>query len=125
MPNRSLKALQATQSFLNALSGARLPLGDEKQLQAAIAEALDEVGIVYSREHTLGPGDCVDFLVDGKVAVECKLRASKRQIYRQLLRYADSADVECIVLVTNTAMGLPSEIKGTPAYYFSLGSAWL
>ena len=103
----------------------RLPLDDEKRLQASLAEALDEAGLPYAREYPLSSSDRVDFLLDDGVAVECKLRAGKRQIYRQLRRYASSPEVGSLLLVTNTAMGLPETIEGKPAFYCSLGSAWL
>jgi hypothetical protein len=107
------------------LSDLRLPLTDEKCLQQAIAEALDAHGIKHQAEYRLSVTDQVDFLLDGGVAVECKLKGSKRPIFRQLTRYANSAEVSAVLLVTNTAMGLPETIAGKPAYYLSLGSAWL
>lgn len=103
----------------------RLPLHDEKQLQSELAEWLERRGFQFDREYRLGAGDIVDFLLEDGLAVECKLKGGKRNIYRQLRRYAQHSRVRAILLVTNTAMGLPEEIEGKPAYYCSLGAAWL
>lgn len=122
-PNNSTP--EAVSQVLDLLAELRLPLEDEKRLQAELGEALESAGISFSREHELSPRDRVDFMLAGNVAVECKLRAGKRQIYRQLRRYAESPRVSALLLITNTAMGLPSTIEGKPTYYCSLGSAWL
>jgi argininosuccinate synthase len=77
------------------------------------------------REHRLATGDIIDFFVDG-VAVEVKLKRNQPpSILFQLKRYARHESVTSLVLVTNRAMGLPREINGKPAYYVSLGRAWL
>lgn len=116
---------ETVERVASVVRSSRLPLHDEKALQAALADRLNEAGIAHDRERHLSPVHVVDFLVDG-VAVECKLRgASKRAIYRQVRRYADSDEVRAVLLVTNTAMGLPAEIKGCPTYVVSLGEAWL
>jgi hypothetical protein len=73
----------------------------------------------------LTPVDIVDFMV-GDVAIEIKLKgARKKQVYQQLCRYAKSPRVKHLVLASNLAMGLPPEIDGKPAYFSSLGLAWL
>lgn len=103
----------------------RLPLGDEKLTQAALAEGLDALGIAHEREAVLSNGR-VDFLIEGRVAIEVKLRSSsKAEIYRQVRRYAEDDRVESIILVSNTAMRLPETIERKPAYVVSLGMAWL
>lgn len=107
------------------ITGMRLPLTGEKAMQQALADHLEAAGVPFQREHRLSAGDVVDFLVDDGIAVECKLRAPKRAIFRQLCRYAEHPDVHAVVLVSNTAMGLPAEIEGKPAYYVGLGAAWL
>lgn len=107
------------------IAGMRLPLTSEKAMQQALADHLRAARIPFDREHRLSAGDVVDFLLDGGIAVECKLRAPKRAIYRQLCRYAEHPDVHAVVLVSNTAMGLPDELEGKPAYYVGLGAAWL
>lgn len=103
----------------------RYELGSEKATQAGIELQLRASLPVVRREHRLAPGDIVDFLVDG-VAIEVKLKRNQpASILRQLQRYARHDAVTALVLVTNRAMGLPPEIAGKPAFYVSLGRAWL
>lgn len=113
------------QAIIEIASENRLPLDDEKRMQSALGVALHEGGISAQPEHELSPGNVVDFMTSTGVAVECKLRARKRDIYRQLQRYARHSEVVALVLVTNTAMGLPRSIESKPVYYCSLGAAWL
>lgn len=102
------------------------PLSDEKAAQAAIAGALDTAAIRYEREVRLGDGDVIDFMFDGGLGMEVKLRGAGRMaIWRQLERYARHDSVKALLLASNTAMGLPATILGKPAYYHSLGRNWL
>lgn len=115
----------AAERVVQLIERLRLPLGSETRMQRTLGRAFAGAGIDHAAEYRLGPRDRVDFLVSPDLAVECKLRANRREIYRQLCRYADHDAVGALLLVTNTAMGLPPEINGKPAYYVSLGKAWL
>lgn len=105
----------------------RIDLSSEKVAQAAIGDLLTGDSITFTREMRLSPGDIPDFfLPDSGLAIEVKLRStSKMNIYRQLRRYAEDDRVKGLLLVTNTAMDLPQEIEGKPAWRVSLGQAWL
>ncbi len=64
----------------------------------------------------------------GNIVVEVKIKAKgaqRRNIFRQLDRYAKHDRVHAIVLVTSVAMHLPAEINGKPTFVASLGQAWL
>lgn len=76
------------------------------------------------REVRLDADSIIDFMV-GPVGIESKLRGGKMDIFRQLERYAAFPEIEALILVTNTAMGLPKEIGGKPTFYLSLGAGWL
>ena len=111
------------------IAEGRFDLTDEKRCQAQMDPFLRSRlpgGVKVSREHRLGPGDIPDFLVDGRIVVECKkIAAPKRAIYRQLKRYAAYPEVAAIVLATGVAIGLPAQIEGKPALLVNLGRAWL
>lgn len=107
------------------LREGRYPVSTESKLQLAIQERLTALNVKAWREYRLAPGERVDFFVEGGVAIEAKTRCSKRQIFRQLERYALLAEVEAIILVTGTAMGLPESIAGKPVFLVSLGRASL
>ena len=110
--------------IVHLLTSHRLPLSDEKQLQAAIAAVFETAGLPFQREVRLNEGDIVDFMV-GRTAVEVKIKGNRRDIFRQLERYCDGASVGDIVLATNVPMGLPPEIRGKPASIALLGRGWL
>nr|WP_298685305.1 hypothetical protein [uncultured Dongia sp.] len=108
-----------------ALIGRRLNLSDEKVTQGEIAQYLDMADVRYSREHRLGDGEIVDFLVADHIALEVKLRCPRKKILRQLARYAVYADVHMLILASNTAIALPDQIQRKPVIGISLGKAWL
>jgi hypothetical protein len=80
---------------------------NEAQLQLELDAILRESGLDYTREHTF-PGRVgrVDFLVRlpaGHVALEVKVQGSFGAVVRQLIRYADCAEVQGVLLVTTLA----------------------
>lgn len=105
--------------IVGALRQARFRVSTEAALQASIEEAL--APFPFEREARLGPGERVDFLVDGSIGIEAKTRAAKRSIYMQLRRYAQHDAITALILVTGTAMGLPTHINGKPIFYVSIG----
>lgn len=116
---------QIADRVCQALAGCRFDLTNEKRLQWQIAQRLEQIGIGFEPEFRLSRQDVPDFLIDGLV-VECKLKdMSKRNIYRQLKRYAVHDRVAGVLLVTNVPMGLPELIEGKPTFFFSLGRGWL
>lgn len=73
----------------------------EEDLQRAIAQVLERSGVPFRREVKLGPRDRIDFLLDGGVGIEVKVKGSATQAARQLQRYAKSDQVTELVLVTS------------------------
>lgn len=106
------------------LSKHRLPLSNEKELQAAIGAVLTYNSIDYTREARLSGKDYIDFLV-GDVGIEVKLKGSAMAIYKQCKRYCGYPEVKELIIVTNRSMGFPKEIDGKPTYLLSLGRMWL
>ena len=106
------------------LRSARIDLADEKQAQRDIETLLLGAGIKHVRECRLTAKDVPDFMIDS-LCVEVKLQGSKKQIYRQLVRYAKHSLVERILLVSCVSMGLPQQIEGKDTYLLKLGEAWL
>jgi hypothetical protein len=111
---------------IQVVAASKFSLINEKRLQSELADAFSDNGLEFEREHRLeGSRNVVDFMFPGVLAVEVKLRQAKASIYRQLQRYAKHPSVEKILLISNTPMGLPTEIHGKPSYFWSVGSAWL
>lgn len=97
----------------------------QADLHAHLVARLPE-GVACEREVRLSAAERPDILVDGEIAIEVKIKgARKASIWRQLKRYAEHDAVRALILVTNVSMGLPPTILGKPAYYVSLGRAWL
>jgi hypothetical protein len=112
-------------NLIGLIRSARIDLSSEKRAQSGVEQVLTEAGIDFDREEPLTATDIVDFFVDG-VALELKLRgARKKEVYRQLCRYAHNPRVETILLASNMSMGLPAQIEGKDAYFVKLGEAWL
>jgi hypothetical protein len=110
----------------NVIGALRCDLSDEKATQAQIAEGLTRAGVPFERERRLSGRDVIDFLVGDDIGVEVKLRSTpKRAVYKQLQRYTSHDVIRSLILVTNLSMGLPERIGGKPAYFVSLGQAWL
>ena len=115
-------------ALLHFISRCRLCVTDEKQAQSELEKQLKNFGAEFTREHRLSQTDIVDFafaMDDGILALELKLKAPKRAIYRQLCRYAEHKSVKAVVLMSATPMTLPNEIQGKPAALISIGGAWL
>ena len=115
---------QIARNLVAFLQARRWPLSDEKALQAAIAAELAEACFAAEREVRLSATDVVDFMVEG-VAVEIKIKGSKRNIYRQCARYCSHERVRALVLATNFKVGMPPERGAKPCYVADLGRGWL
>jgi hypothetical protein len=110
---------------VNLIRSAAIDLSNEKRAQADVEQVFTQAGIDFQREVHLTPADIVDFMVGG-IAVEVKLQgARKKEVYRQLRRYAQHPSVTAVILASNLSMGLPAQIEGKDAYFVKLGEAWL
>jgi hypothetical protein len=105
---------------ISILSAKKLPLQNEKLLQIEIARILPS----FIPEYPLNGSGVIDFFLSG-VGIEVKITGNRKDIYRQCKRYCDSFEIKSLILVTNRAMGLPSQINGKPCYVVNLGKAWL
>jgi hypothetical protein len=125
------------QRIVAVLSRARLPLEDEKQLQAAVAAELERAGI-YARREWRVHGGLIDFAVtlpqvaSGElltllpfVGIEVKIAGSKRDVYRQLVGYCGDGRLRELIVATSKPLSLPREISRTPITVVNLGRAWL
>lgn len=114
----------SARELVRMLERWKLPLSDEKVLQASIGGCFDANGIAAEREVNLGNGDIIDFMV-GRVGIEVKIRGQRRAIYRQCVRYCEHAELDGLVLATNAAMGMPEILSGKPVLIANLGKAWI
>jgi alkanesulfonate monooxygenase SsuD/methylene tetrahydromethanopterin reductase-like flavin-dependent oxidoreductase (luciferase family) len=108
-----------------ALRAYRFRFADEGRLQDAIEGALRASGFTLEREVRLDPANRIDFMV-GRVGIEVKVAGSPSAVLRQLTRYAQSGQVDGLILVTNRARhAQPRRIGVTPVEVVSLMEAGL
>lgn len=113
------------QTLIGLIRSARIDLSTEKRAQADVEMILTRAGIAFDREFPLTESDIIDFMVED-VGIELKLKgARKKEVYRQLCRYAQHPRVGSLILASNLSMGLPAQIEGKDAYFVRLGEAWL
>jgi hypothetical protein len=131
MPENTIPTAAITEytpeEILACLKKKRFLIDKEKDLQKAISETLTTEGIRHFREFDFNGQrrDIIDFMIHPYIGMEVKIGGSKASIYRQLSRYCSYTTVVHLILVTNKAMALPPEIKGTKTYVLNLGRAWL
>ena len=112
------------EAIIALLGRSRFSLSNEKALQIEIADALTEAGLPFERECHVH-GGIIDFVVSGDVGVEVKIKAPKRQIWRQCSAYLEEARLSSLIIATATAMGVPPSPTGKPVHVVNLGRAWL
>lgn len=88
-----------------ALCGYAYRFGSEIQLHEGMVQALTEAGLNFQREFIAGPNDRFDFLVEGGIVVEAKIKGSLSQALIQCKRYAERDDVTSVILATTRHWG--------------------
>lgn len=81
------------------LNAYRFRFVTEKDLQDGIEAMLTAEQIPFQRERAISAPDRPDFLVDGNLAVEVKIKGSLAQLLRQASRYASHPEIAGIVVV--------------------------
>jgi hypothetical protein len=136
MPDMSLPALlrdtedaQAAAAMLVTVLGSHRHLGvTEKHIQASVGRVLSHFGFAFRREYPLSVHDRPDFLVEGSVVIEVKMRASRSAVLMQLGRYAAHHEVTALILASpryTAVAGLPDRIHGKPVEGLQLPGAGL
>lgn len=102
---------------VRVLRGYSFRFVSESQLHEAIAAALGDARLGFSREVRLLPRDRIDFLV-GRIGIEVKVSGSVKAVEEQLARYSESEWIDELVLVTACARHgrVSREINGKPVY---------
>lgn len=113
------------QTILSLISKARLTLNNEKKLQAELKQLLSESfpGQVED-EKRLDQKNIIDFFIQG-IGIEVKVKGTRKEIYKQCVRYAQFPEIKSIILITGVTTGFPEEINGKSCYILNLSRAWL
>lgn len=93
-------AVTSTEDLVKLLRSHRFHFKNESDLQDGIEQVLKKAGVVYEREKRLGDVGIIDFLVDGRMGIEVKIKGSPSAVARQVLDYLEARAVEEIVVVS-------------------------
>lgn len=97
---------------------------EEFLIHQKIKDVLDGAGMDFNHEYRLGKNSRIDFLV-GDIGVEVKKgKPNRSSVLRQLEKYADSDEVQGLVLVIERSMDIPKEINGKPCEVIALNKLW-
>jgi len=105
--------------ILNTLRTLTPQYSNEDELQRALAEALEDVGVFVHREHLLDLGNRIDLYCPlSATGIEVKIKGSARSVTRQLTRYAAFDEIHDLVLVTTRSAHhhVPATIGTTPVH---------
>lgn len=111
--------------LIRLIGSARVDLSTEGAAQRGLARIFEKEGLPYEAEVILSAADRIDFLL-GRVGVEVKIGQPRRQILRQLERYAGSDRLDELLLVSSAPF--PSDgfrAHGKPVFVVSLSTGWL
>jgi len=102
---------------------------NEAELQAILWDHLQAIDRRTVREHVLTRADRIDFLL-GRVGIEVKVKGSSADVTRQLWRYADSPQIDGLLLVTTKrehrrVIGESATFKGKPVLMLCIADYYL
>ena len=108
------------------IAQARPNLTNEKKTQHDLASALrlafgDDA---VRREVRLSDRDIIDIMV-WNIGIEVKLKVNRRELGRQIDRYAGHEEVEGLLVATRGGASLPDTIQGKPVGVVPLSPAWM
>lgn len=96
----------------NLLRSYRFNFTSEEELQSAVEAIFTENQVNFAREYRLSGKDRIDFLI-GTIGLEIKVGFSYADVIRQLHRYAQSPQIEALILLTSRLQHqMPQEING-------------
>ena len=104
--------------LIATLSRLRFRYATEKDLQDGFEKVFREKGIPFRREVEISSKDRLDFLVDGGIVLEVKIKGSLPELVRQIARYARHETIREILVVGTPRWipQVPAAIEGKPVY---------
>lgn len=92
--------MTSVEDLVKLLRAHRFHFKNESDLQDGIEVVLKKARVSYDREKRLGEFGIIDFLVDGCIGVEIKIKGSPSAVARQVLDYLNAECIEQIVVVS-------------------------
>jgi hypothetical protein len=124
---RTAVSRRIAERILAMLRGVSIRSSSEAELQDALLELFTGNGLAVQREHSLGGGNRIDFLVASHVGVEVKVQSGHAEVTRQIQRYAAHPDIDVMVLVTTRVQhtGIDLTTIGKPSFIAYVGRAFV
>lgn len=110
--------------LIHIIRKQRFSIANEKSTQQEIALFFTNNSIEFNREIRLDEKNIIDFMI-GSTGIEVKIKGSKKDIYKQICRYAEFDIIKQLVLLTTVSMNLPSVINNKPITIINFSRAWL
>lgn len=113
------------EEIYQALCTIRAPLQQgEYDLHRLVMDTLAEQGILAEHEAPLGPRCRIDIKC-GRVGIEIKRgKPAPGRLMEQLARYAQSKEIDGLILVVERSVDLPRTIGGKPIKAVCLNRLW-
>lgn len=92
--------MTSVEELVKLIRAHKFHFKDESDLQDGIEQVLKKAGVAYEREKRLGDLGIIDFLIDGRMGVEVKIKGSPSAVARQVLGYLDAKAVEEMVVIS-------------------------
>lgn len=88
-------------------------------MQDGVEHILRGNGVEYIREVRMGKRDRPDFMVQGDIALEVKIKGSVSALLRQIARYASHERVKAVVIVSTRRLhgDIPESLMGKPIVF--------
>lgn len=100
----------------NMITGYRFSFTSERELQDGIAALLMKEKIPFQRETRLSAPNRPDFMLEGGIALEVKIKGSLSELLRQASRYAGHDEVTGILVIGTPHWFtlIPDTLSGKP-----------
>lgn len=104
--------------LIATLSSLRFRYVTERDLQDGLETIFQKKEIPFAREVEISSKDRLDFLVDGGIALEVKIKGSLPELVRQITRYARHENIREILVVGTPRWipQVPAAIEGKPVH---------
>ncbi|WP_113675837.1 hypothetical protein [Vallitalea guaymasensis] len=121
-----MNSMPTVEAIINSLKKIRTGVViDEYKLQNTIARQFSKDEINFVRECTIGKRCRIDFFIPGGIGIEVKKGKPNRvTVLQQLGRYAESYKINCIILVVEKNLDVPSTINGKRCFSIGLNKQW-
>jgi len=112
-----------TAAIVAAVRRGRYSYRQETQLHLGLEAAMRHAGINPVPEVRLNARDRIDFVVD-RVGVEVKIKGTVDSLHRQLMRYADSDQLDELLVITTDPhhRDLPPTLNEKPLTVLVIGA---